>query len=85
MRKFKQIVAIAAVSVAPMIVASSLYARDGHGSSMMQGGMMGSSHMTGRTSRMMDHCSTMMQGDSRDGRPNDQWRKRSPAAPDKQG
>lgn len=49
--------------------------RDGGGGSMMGSGMMG---MMGQGSRMMDHCSQMMQGAS--GRPNEQWRDSSPPA-----
>lgn len=45
-----------------------------------RGGMM-DSHM----GRMMEHCNKMMQGmaDGGAGRPNEQWRKEAPAAPEK--
>jgi hypothetical protein len=83
---------IAAMSIAAMVAAPTLYAHDAQqpSGSMMRGGMMGGGggmmgggDMTGRMSRMMDHCGAMMQGGSGGARPNDQWRKGAPATPDK--
>jgi len=72
--------------LAVVAAGSALYAADSQddSGSMMGGGMMGQLHgsddggmmgMMGRMSRMMGHCSAMMQGGQR---PNDQWRKGTP-------
>ena len=59
---------------------------------MTEHGMMGQDGMTGMMnkmrpmSEMMDHCNNMMQGSGRDdNRPNDQWRKKAPSEPKKDG
>jgi hypothetical protein len=55
------------------------------GEGMMGGGMMGGK-MMGRGMMgqgMMDHCAEMMQGGT--DKPNDQWRKNAPTAPDEKG
>jgi len=82
MRKLlKPILAISGV-LAALAAGSLLYAAESQDDpgSMIGGGMMGphggSAHggmigMMGRMSRMLGHCSAMMQGDQR---PNDQWR-----------
>jgi hypothetical protein len=61
-------------------------ARPDHGMSMghMGQGMMGGGMMSGR---MMAGCADMMQSmnDGGDGRPNSQWQKRRPRAPDNGG
>lgn len=54
--------------------------------SMMSPGMMGGDSMMNmmedmsQMEDMMDHCSQMMSGGS--GKPNEQWRKNAPTAPD---
>jgi len=70
---------LAAVSIAVPAVAPALYAQERHGpsGSMMRGGMMGMGHMMRGMSRMMDHCTAMMQGSGGE-RPNEQWRNRAP-------
>jgi hypothetical protein len=86
MRKLIVTVALAAALVA---AGTALRAEDEQGSpgSMMGRGMMGQGRsMMGQTSRMMDHCGSMMQGRGDSGnRPNDQWRRRPPSAPDDNG
>ena len=79
MRNAKRTFALAATLIAAMIAAPTLYAQGTRepAGSMMRGGMMGGGNMMGRMDRMMDHCSTMMQGEFHGGRPNDQWRKGS--------
>jgi hypothetical protein len=52
---------------------------DDHG--MMSGTMR--SRMMGRGGGMMGHCTSMMSGDSRGSRPNDQWRNGIPSEPNK--
>jgi Spy/CpxP family protein refolding chaperone len=84
MTKPTRIFALAAVLLATVAAAPALYADDSHGShgSMMGRGMM-RGHGTGmmnQMSRMMDHCSAMMQGNQR---PNDQWRRNPPSGQDK--
>ena len=87
MRSGGPTLALATVSVAALIAATTLYAQDTRESSgsMMRGGMMGGGGMMGRMSQMMDHCAGMMGGSRGDDRPNDQWRKKAPTAPDKDG
>ena len=87
MRKLERITALAAVAVAALLAAPVLYARDNHNptGSMMRDRMMGDGNMMERMSRMMDHCSGMMQSGPRGNRPNDQWRKERPTIPDKNG
>lgn len=95
MRKSMRIFAVASALVAGVAIAPTLYA---HGSersngSMMgsgmvdQGGMMGMMDMMGQMSQMMDHCNEMMRGvsDGGSGKPNEQWRKDTPAVPDNNG
>jgi hypothetical protein len=83
MRKKTAILVIALVVLAG-IAASALYAQDNRNDGMMgQNGMMG---MMRQMSWMMDHCDQMMAGNPRDGgRPNDQWRKETPAPPGRNG
>jgi hypothetical protein len=86
----------ALILAASVAAASSIYAQTDRGpsGSMMghgmmgdenttnEGGMMGMMNMMQQMSRMMDHCGQMMSGNPRDGgRPNDQWRKETPATP----
>lgn len=85
MRNIRRTLALAAVSVVVLAVPAALYAQELHApsGSMMRGGMMGGGQMMERMSRMMDHCGAMMQGGYRGDRPNDQWRRNPPTAPDK--
>ncbi len=87
MRNTKRTLVLAAASIAAMLAAPTLYAQDARepAGSMMRGGMMGGGNTMGRMSRMMDHCGAMMRGGAHGDRPNDQWRKRSPVTPDKDG
>jgi hypothetical protein len=89
MTKPTRILVLAVMLLATVAAAPALYAEDSHGSrgSMIGRGMMGgSSMMSGHgmgmmnMSRMMDHCSAMMQGNER---PNDQWRRSPPTGQDK--
>jgi hypothetical protein len=89
MTKPTRIFVLAAMLLATVAVAPPLYGEDSHGShgSMMGRGMMGGNSMMGghgmgrmNMSRMMDHCSAMMQGNER---PNDQWRRSPPTDQDK--
>jgi pentapeptide MXKDX repeat protein len=91
MRNSLKIAALVAALAAGLAAAPVLYAQDtlprsqsgpgmmGHGGMTGEGGMMG---MMRQMSRMMDHCSSMMGGGSR---PNEQWRKDTPATPEKKG
>ena len=84
MRSATPTLAVAAVSVAALIAATTLNAQDARQSSgsMMGRGTMGSGGMMGgMSSQMMDHCAGMMGGRERGNRPNDQWRQHAPAAP----
>ncbi|MGD9724793.1 MAG: hypothetical protein AB7M05_08530 [Alphaproteobacteria bacterium] len=95
MRKFSKTLLAAAALVAGLAAAPALYAHDSGNSqndsgSMMGSGMMGQGsmmNMMGQMSQMMDHCNQMMQGSmgSGSGKPNEQWRKEAPSAPDKNG
>ncbi len=78
---------LVSIAVAGLAAASALYAQDARepASSMMRSAMMDGGSTMGRMSRMMDHCGAMMRGGAHGDRPNDQWRKRSPATPDKDG
>ena len=88
MRKFTTTLLLVSTLVAGAMAAPLLYAQPsgsmmGHG--MMggkntndKGGMMG---MMKQMSEMMDHCNSMMS----DRRPNDQWRRTAPSAPNKSG
>ena len=74
---------VAGATAAPLLYAQPSGSMRGHG--MMggkntndKGGMMG---MMKQMSEMMDHCNSMMS----DRRPNDQWRRTAPSAPDKSG
>lgn len=89
MRKSIKALAIASAIIAGLAAAPALYAHDSEesgdsmtGSGMMgQGGMMGMMNMMGQMSEMMETCNKMMQSMSHDGsgRPNEQWREKSPA------
>ena len=87
MRKFS-LAALAAAFLAALAFSATVYAASEYSSgSMMGGGMMGRSimgagGMMSRMSRMMDGCNAMMQGGSRSGRPNEQWRDER-SAPDR--
>lgn len=92
MRKSMKIFAVASALVAGIAIAPALYAHDSERSngSMMGPGMMdqgGMMSMMGQMSQMMDHCNEMMQGagDGGSGKPNEQWRKDTPAVPDNNG
>ena len=83
MRKQTKLLLIASALVANLAAVPALLAQDSRDHGMMgrdgmrgNGGMMG---MMDSKMRMMEHCSQMMGGGSR--QPNDQWR-RSPSAPD---
>ena len=88
MRKFTTTLLLVSTLVAGATAAPLLYAQPsgsmmGHGmtgdkNTSDKGGMMG---MMKQMSEMMDHCNGMMS----DRRPNDQWRRNAPAAPDKGG
>ena len=85
MRNARPTLALAALSIAALIAATTLHAQDARQSSgfMMGRGMMGGGGMMGGMSQMMDHCTGMMSGDQHGNRPNDQWRRNAPTAPDK--
>jgi hypothetical protein len=72
--------------VAPAFAQNDTQARPDHGMSMghMGQGMMGGGMMS---VRMMAGCADMMQSmnNGSDDRPNSQWQKRSPQAPDNGG
>ena len=88
MRKFTTTLLLASTLVAGAMAAPLLYGQPsdsmmGHGmtgdkNTSDKGGMMG---MMKQMSEMMDHCNSMMS----DRRPNDQWRRTAPSAPDKSG
>ena len=94
MRKSMTMIAAATALVAGLAAAPALYADESqkpreHGA-MMGSGMMGQGDMTGMMGQMagmMESCTKMMQGASNggSGKPNDQWRKKAPATPDKNG
>jgi hypothetical protein len=86
MKNAKRSLAVAAVAMVA-VAATALYAQDAREptGSMMRDGMSGRGGTMGRASRMMDHCAGMMSGHQRGDRPNDQWRKNAPAAPNKDG
>ncbi len=70
--------AVTAIAAA-FLVSSALHAQDtgkshDNGAPMMRSGTM---NMMGQMGQMMDHCSGMMQRDSK--RPNDQWRDGAPS------
>ena len=87
MRKTTTTLLLAAALVAGAMAAPSLYGQPSD--SMMGHGMMGDKNTNDRgmmgmmkqMSEMMDHCNGMMS----DRRPNDQWRRTAPSAPDKSG
>ena len=88
MRKSIKAFAITSTVIAGLAAAPALYAHDSKESddSMMspgmmgQGGMMGMMNMMGQMSEMMETCNKMMQSMSHNGsgRPNEQWREKSP-------
>jgi len=88
MRKIATILAVTTVMIAGLAARSALYADDAKEKpgSMMGNGMMGDGHMSGHgmmgmmrgMGRMMDHCDSMMRGNDKGGRPNDQWRRPAP-------
>jgi hypothetical protein len=91
MHKRNGILAVASILIAGVAAGSALYAQDTGGSShsmtgphgmMGHGGMTGMANMMPRASRMTGHCGSMMQGGNR---PNDQWRRQDPSAPEKKG
>jgi hypothetical protein len=63
-------------------VATTLYANEdqapGSADRDHNGMMRDRGSMTGRTSRMMEHCGGMMRGHMDADRPNEQWRGRAP-------
>jgi hypothetical protein len=92
MHKFTTTLLLASSLVAGAMAAPSIFAQGSPepSGSMMDHGMMGNKDtkdqggmmgMTRQMSGMMDHCNGMM--NSR--RPNDQWRRNAPTAPDKRG
>jgi hypothetical protein len=86
MRRQAAILALASV-LAVGVAASALYAQDSrHDGMTSPGGMMGMMGMMQQMGRMMDYCGQMMSANPRDGgRPNDQWRKQTPAPPGRNG
>ena len=80
MRKYTTVLPLASAVVAAVAAAPLLYAEESQtpAGSMRGRGMM---KMMPQMSDMMDHCNSMMSG----GRPNDQWRRNAPSAPDKRG
>jgi hypothetical protein len=86
MRRLLRPLALASFLLGTLAASSALYADDSHGTQrpMMDRGMMGGSGMMGghgmgmmgQMSQMMEQCGAMMQGEHRDDRPNDQWRRR---------
>lgn len=88
MRKSLRTLIAAAALAASAALAPVLYAHDTaspgeHDGSMTGSGMMGM-NMMGQMGDMMDGCNRMMQGttDGGAGKPNEQWRRDTPAAPD---
>jgi hypothetical protein len=90
MRKYT--VPLFASALVAAVIAAPLYAEESQtpSGSMMDhgtiggdhgGGMVGMMKMMPQMSEMMDHCNGMMS--SR--RPNEQWRRNTPSAPDKRG
>jgi hypothetical protein len=80
MRKSTLALLLTAAFFTVTAISAVVYARDSDDTSgsmmrggMMSKGMMGGGHMMGM-SRMMGHCGDMMRGESRNGRPNEQWR-----------
>lgn len=91
MRKYTTALVLGSALIAGVVITPALQAHDRRMPSGSMMGMMGDEDsrdgmmgMMNRMSRMMDHCNTMMQSRG-SGRPNDQWRKNAPAAPDKNG
>ena len=80
MRKPLQATAFASAFAAALLAVSTLYAQTAQDKG---GPMMGRGGMMGGMGQMMDHCSQMMGGGST--RPNEQWRKETPKAPEKKG
>ena len=82
MRKFRRTLAFASAFAAAILAVSALYADNPRGK---RESMMGHSNMMGkqmgRMGEMMEGCGRMM-GD-RSNKPNDQWRKQVPSAPEK--
>jgi hypothetical protein len=78
MRNYTIALVLASAFIASVTAGPALYANEGQmrSGSTMHRGMMG---MMRQGSQMMDHCMGMMGGS----RPNDQWWKQAPAAPDK--
>jgi hypothetical protein len=84
MRKPWRTVAVLSAFAAAILTVSALYADTTHdrGGSMMGGGGMMS--RMGQMRSMMESCSSMMgMGGGDADRPNDQWRKPAPSAPEK--
>jgi hypothetical protein len=82
MRKFRRTLAFASAFAAAMLAVSTLNAdnpRDKRGPMMGHSNMMGK--QMSRMGEMMEGCSRMM-GD-RSNKPNDQWRRQLPSAPEK--
>ncbi|KAB2916386.1 MAG: hypothetical protein F9K29_11610 [Hyphomicrobiaceae bacterium] len=80
MRKHWKTLAVASAVAASALAATALYADTRHQGrdSMMGRGMMG---MMGQQSGMMDHCAQMMGAGT--AKPNEQWKKEAPKAPEK--
>ena len=90
MRKHTIALVLAAALAAAAAIAPALYAQDSptmrHGmmGDHQMGGMMGTMSQMMPMRQMMGHCNNMMQNRG-GGRPNEQWRRRSPTAPDEHG
>jgi len=72
MRKSTATISFVSILFIGAMTAPALYAE---GSQASSGSMMGGGHTKG-------HCGSMMQSDSRSGRPNDQWRDGRSPTPD---
>ncbi|MEX2127239.1 MAG: hypothetical protein WD871_03235 [Xanthobacteraceae bacterium] len=91
MRRQTRMIVMALVTAISVATASALYAQQDRGSSGSDGmmgrdGMMGGGGrgMMGSMTQMMETCGQMMQGmKDGSGRPNDQWKKASPAPGEK--
>ena len=78
---------VGGLPLAPVVYAEESSTPQNLRGSMMSPGMMGDDGMMHDMSQMgdmMDHCSQMMNGgmDGDSGKPNEQWRKKTPASPD---
>lgn len=82
----KQTLVLAAAIAFVGVAAPALYANDSHDlpGATESHGMLGGGGMMGRSGQMISGCGFMMQG-GHGGRPNEQWRKKAPGQPDRNG